>query len=205
VEVTEMFVQIIQGKTSDAAGLRRQGERWAAELMPGATGFLGSTAGVADDGTAILIARFESEEAAQANSSRPEQGAWWNETEKFFDGEVTFRDSTDVDTTFEGGSDRAGFVQIMQGRVTDRARLNELESEFMPKLKELRPDLIGSTRSWDGDHFVEAIYFTSEADARSGEAAMTDQPEAAEGFNEYTALVQDLSYIDLSDPWLRSP
>ncbi|MGH9177907.1 MAG: hypothetical protein ACRD0N_05060 [Acidimicrobiales bacterium] len=200
-----MFVQIIQGRSSDAEGLRRQGEQWEAELLPGATGFLGSTGGVAADGTAILLARFESEEAAQANSNRPEQGAWWNETAKYFDGEVTFRNSTDVDTTFEGGSDRAGFVQIMQGRVTDRDRLNELEAEFLPTLKELRPDLIGSVRAWDGDWFVEAIYFTSEPEARKGEAAMAEAPEAAEGFEEYMTLVQDVSYIDLTDPWLRSP
>lgn len=200
-----MFVQIIQGKTTDAEGLRQQADRWEAELKPGAIGYLGSTVGVAADGTAIVIARFESEEAAQANSDRPEQGAWWNETAKYFEGDVTFRNSTDVDTTFEGGSDAAGFVQIMQGRVTDRARLREMEAEFMPQLKELRPDVIGSIRSWDGDQFVEAIYFTSEAEARQGEAAMSEQTEAAEGLEEYMALVQDLTYIDLTDPWLRSP
>ena len=41
----------------------------------------------------MLRARFESEEAAQANSDRPEQGAWWAETAKVFDGEATFRNS----------------------------------------------------------------------------------------------------------------
>ena len=40
-----MFVQVIKGRTSDADGLRRQDERWRAELRSGAKGFLGSTFG----------------------------------------------------------------------------------------------------------------------------------------------------------------
>jgi len=198
-----MFVQIIQGRTSDREGLKQQLDRWQDELSGGAAGWLGSTGGVADDGTVFMMARFESEEAAKANSGRPEQGAWWNETVKYFDGEPTFRNSTDVDTTGGGGSDDAGFVQVMQGRATDRARLTELEAEFMPKIEKLRPDVLGNTRSWDGDSFVDVIYFTSEAEARKGEQAMSDDTAAdMEGFN---ALIQDLAFIDIKDPWLRSP
>lgn len=198
-----MFVQVIQGRTHDAAWLRRQFERWHDELGPGATGFLGTTGGVAEDGTAVFLARFETEEAARANSDRPEQGAWWNETAKYFDGEVAFRDCREVDVTLAGGSDDAGFVQVMQGEVSDKARLAELEAEFMPRLTELRPDVIGSVRAWDGDHFVDAIYFTSESAARAGEASMADAtgPDMA----EFGSLIQDLTFIDLKDPWLRSP
>ena len=198
-----MFMQVIQGRTTDAEGLRRRSDQWEEELKAGATGFLGATGGVAADGTAIFLVRFESEEAAVANSDRPEQGAWWNETAKYFDGDVTFRNCTEVDTTLRGGSDEAGFVQVMQGRAVDRARLAAMEAEFLPRLQELRPDVIGSVRGWDGDHFVETVYFTSDADARKGEAAMAEQ--AGEEFDEYAALVADLSFIDLPDPWLRSP
>ena len=198
-----MFIQVIQGRTSDAAGLRAQVDRWEQELRPGAKGYLGTTGGVADDDTVIVLARFESEEAAQANSDRPEQGAWWEETAKHFEGEVTFRNCKEVETIFEGGSDDAGFVQVMQGRVRDRDRLGALEDEFMPKLRELRPDVIGSVRGWDGDFFTEAIYFTSEAEARKGESTMPS--EIGGDFEEYTSLVEDLTYIDLKDPWLRSP
>src|SRR4051794_20591525 len=106
-----MFMQVIQGTTNDAAGLRRQMERWDDEMGAGATGFLGTTGGVAEDGTAIVLARFESEQAARANSDRREQGAWWDETAKYFDGDVTFRDCPEVDITLAGGSDDAGFVQ----------------------------------------------------------------------------------------------
>lgn len=197
-----MFIQIIQGTTNDADGLRRQFDRWEQEVGSGAKGYLGTTAGVADDGKVIVFARFESEAAARANSDRPEQGAWWNETSKYIDG-VTFLDSTDVDTTLAGGSDAAGFVQVMQGRVRDKARLKEMEKEFMPQMTALRPDVIGSVRAWDGDAFTEAIYFTSEAEARKGEEAMSGDTSA--GMEEFGALLGDVTYIDLKDPWLRTP
>jgi hypothetical protein len=202
VEVRPVFIQVINGKTTDAQGLRRQLDRWQQELAPGATGYLGTTGGIADDGTAIFLARFESEEGARANSARAEQGAWWNETEKYFDGPVTFRDCGDVDVTLAGGSDDAGFVQVMQGRARDRDRLRALEAEFIPRMSELRPDLIGTIRAWDGDVFTEAIYFTSEAEARTGESSMGE--EQSGDLAEYESLVEDLTYIDLRDPVLKS-
>ncbi len=68
-----MFIQVIQGKVSDEAGLRRCMDRWTEDVRPGATGFLGCTQGLCDDGTFIALARFESAEAARRNSERPEQ------------------------------------------------------------------------------------------------------------------------------------
>ena len=94
-----MFVQVIKGRTSDAAGIRRQLERWMEEVRPGAVGFLGSTGGVADDGTSIAMVRFTDEAAARANAARPEQGAWWEEMAKYYDGEPTFRESSDTTRT----------------------------------------------------------------------------------------------------------
>ncbi len=68
-----MFVQVITGRTSKAAELRAAFDRWMTELSPGAKGWLGSTAGVTEDGRFVALARFESEAAAQRNSDRPEQ------------------------------------------------------------------------------------------------------------------------------------
>src|SRR3954453_23321913 len=110
-----MFVQIIQGKVKDADLLARQSERWIREIKPGVKGYLGSTTGVTPDGRAITIARFESSEAAAANSGSAQEDAWGNETVKAYDGEPTFRDSSAVDTLFGGGSNDAGFVQVIQG------------------------------------------------------------------------------------------
>jgi len=77
-----MFVQIITATVVDAEGLERQVDQWDTEIRPGAEGFLGSTSGVTDDGHLLVLVRFESEEAAQRNSTRPEQEAWWTETAK---------------------------------------------------------------------------------------------------------------------------
>src|SRR5207244_7773366 len=93
-----VFVQVIKGKVSDPAGGRRQNDRWRKEVQPGATGFLGSTVGVAADGTFIALARFADEAAAKKNSARAEQSAWWADTAKTFDGEPTFRGAADIQT-----------------------------------------------------------------------------------------------------------
>lgn len=52
-----MFVQVIQGRATDPQGLRSRWEAWDRELKPGSVGFLGSTAGIAEDGTFIMAAR----------------------------------------------------------------------------------------------------------------------------------------------------
>ena len=83
-----MFVQIIQGKTSDPDGLQAAIDRWIQELAPGAIGWLGITGGTTEDGRTIAVVRFESEEAARRNSERSEQDQWWAETAKLFDGEA---------------------------------------------------------------------------------------------------------------------
>jgi hypothetical protein len=193
-----VFVQVIKGRTNDPAGLRRQLDAWRDEVKPGAIGFVGSTVGVAEDGTFIAFARFADEASAKANADRPEQSAWWEATAGYFDGEPSFRESSDIKLLWEGGSDRAGFVQVMEGTVSDRARADALETpEMLEQLRTQRPDLMGGVRVWfDGGAFAEAAYFTSEEEARKGEASM-DMPGPAD---EYMALYDDMSYIDLKDP-----
>jgi hypothetical protein len=195
-----MFVQVITGRTTDPAGLRSQFERWRTELKPGARGFEGSTVGIADDGTFIALARFADAQAAQQNSQRPEQDAWWQETEKYFDGTPSFRESTDTTTLFDGGSNEAGFVQIMEGVVQDRAKAEATETpEMLEQLHTARPDLLGGLRVWFEDGgYLEAAYFTSEAEARKGEQSgdFSDQQE------QYGALFGEPTFIDLRDPLL---
>jgi hypothetical protein len=192
-----MFVQVIKGHTSDAEGIRRQGERWKEDVGPGAVGFLGTTAGVAEDGTFYAIARFEDEAAARANSERPEQSAWWEEMSKYFDGEPTFRESSDVSLLFDGGSDAAGFVQVMEGTVKDRARAQAMEAEMVEQLRRIRPDLLGSVRvHFEGGAFVDTAYFTSEADAREGESSAEFEGPG----DEFMELFGDMTFTDLKDP-----
>src|SRR3954471_14173933 len=166
-----MFAQVIQGRTSDAEALRAAADRWTQELAPDAVGWLGSTWGVTDEGRVIAVARFESAEAADRNSRRPEQTKWWEETARGLEGDVTFADSEDVTVDLEGDPDRAGFVQIMRGRVTDPARGKELMDRMnSDDMAGLGPDVIGSVSiGHEGGEWTQVIYFTSEAEAREGE------------------------------------
>jgi len=197
-----MFVQVIEGKTDDPEAVHKRLDIWQRDLMPGAIGYLGSTAGCTDSGDCILIARFESRESAQRNSDRPEQGAWWAETEKCFTGPVRFHDTDDVQLMTHGELDQAHFVQIMEGHCADRDRAVELEHDADPLLANARPDLLGSVTAFFGDdEFTEVAYFTSERAARAAEGReMPD--EMASTFAEWDRLMKVDRYIDITDPWL---
>ena len=197
-----MFVQVIEGKTDDPEAVHKRLDIWQRDLMPGAIGYLGSTAGCTDSGDCILIARFESRESAQRNSDRPEQGAWWAETKKCFTGPVRFHDTDDVQLMTHGELDQAHFVQIMEGHCADRDRAVELEHDADPLLANARPDLLGSVTAFFGDdEFTEVAYFTSERAARAAEGReMPD--EMASTFAEWDRLMKVDRYIDITDPWL---
>ena len=198
-----MFVQVIEGRVADADRLRQQLDRWLSDLSAGATGWLGATMGVADDGTFFGAVRFESQEAAKANSDRAEQGEWWEETKGCFEGDVTFLDCPDVDTFGAGGSDDAGFVQVMQG-TGDRERLLAEMSALEEPLRRARPDVIGGIAAWPGDgRFTQVVYFTSEEEARKGEQA-EPSPEDAEAMAKLGGLMQVERFIDLRQPMLTS-
>jgi hypothetical protein len=203
-----MFVQVIQGKVSDRERAHERLSSWLTELGPSATGWLGSTGGVTDDGTLVLLARFESEELAAANSDRPEQGAWWAETEKIFDGEPTFKDSSMVRVDTPGDPDQAGFVQIMQGQVSegDAERAGELMFGDDVDLSGFRPDILGRLLAGhDGGEWTMAIYFTSEEEARAGEQK-DPPPEMQQRMDEMQSLAGGPpTFYDLRDPWLDSP
>lgn len=202
VRGVDMFVQIIEGRAEDPAGMKALMGRWTAELRPGADGFLGTTAGVADDGRSIAIVRFESAAAAEANSRRPEQGAWWAEMSACYDGEVTFTGSEDVEFFLGGGSNDAGFVQVMKSSAIDREAMARMDAAFEAVAPTLRPDVIGSGRIWTGPTSAyDVTYFTSEAEAREGEAK-DFPPEFADLMDDFQAMLASTEFIDLRDPWL---
>lgn len=201
-----MFVQVIQGKVADAERVRRAIDDWAREIAPGADGWLGSTGGVTEDGRLIALVRFESAEAARRNSDRPEQGRWWAGTSTLFDGEATFRDSSDVVVDLPGDPGRAGFVQVMQGRTTDPDQARELMAQDAGKWADFRPDMIGRLEvGHEGGAYTLALYFTSEADAREGERK-EPPPELAALMAEMGKLsIGEPEFFDLRQPWLHSP
>ncbi|MCA1703044.1 MAG: hypothetical protein LC808_07135 [Actinobacteria bacterium] len=166
-------------------------------------GWLGTTAGRTADGTFVAAVRFESEEAAEANSNRAEQSTWWVETQANFDGDAVFTNCPDVDTFGAGGSDDAGFVQIMTGR-GDRDAVRPVAAELEATLNRMRPDVIGGTVGWPGDGtFVQVVYFTSEEDARKGESAEPSE-EDREAMERFGSLMEFERFIDLPEPWLYS-
>ena len=199
-----MFIQIIQGPIRDATGARRTMDRWLTELQPGADGWLGGTYGVTDDGALLACVRFESPEAAQRNSERPEQAAWWEEMQGHFSGEITFHDCTDVTLLLGGGSDDAQFVQVIQGRVVDRARALALLEQSTSLIAKYRPDVLGATIAIDKDGFMtETVAFRTEAAARQAEKAPMPA-EVKELMDEEMSLLEDVKYLDLHQPWFAS-
>src|ERR1700716_4217139 len=111
-----MFIQVIRGQGGGPEQVHAALDLWSEQLAADAPGWLGSTAGVTEDGRFVALARFESADAAPRNNDRHEQGPRWVETIQIFPGEGAFFDSSDVRADVNGDPDTAGFVQVMQGR-----------------------------------------------------------------------------------------
>ena len=195
-----MFVQFIDGPVDDASAWRRQLERWQDQCADGAVGWLGTTAGVSDDGQGFVAARFESAEAARANSERPVQSAWWSETASCLRGPASFEDCDEVATLRGGGSDTAGFVQVIRGQINDVDAGRELFLEEMAA--DIRPDVLGGILGWGQDGcYTMVVYFSSEQDARAGEQEPTE-----DDFQDRMTALHDRPprFLDLSQPWMWS-
>ena len=201
-----MFVQVIRGQVTDPEQVHAALDRWSEQLAPGAVGWLGSTAGVTEDGRFVALARFESEEAARRNSDRLEQGRWWMDTAKLFTGDVSFRDSSDVTEDVAGDPDRAGFVQVMQGRGGDPERAREIMAENPDEWAAFRPDVLGSVAvGEEGGAYTMAMYFTSEEAAREGERKEPPPALKAQMEEMNKLSIGEPEFLDLRQPWLYSP
>lgn len=199
-----MFVQVITAKVNDAEGLQRQVDRWEREVRPSAVGFLGSTSGVTEDGRLVVLARFESEEAANQNGSSPQQSEWWAETEKMLS-DVQFKNSERVVLMRGGGSNDAGFVQVMRGRITDPEKAQAFlsrTSEFEAAMARHRPDVLGDVSViHDDGTYTDFIYFTNEAEARENEAK--EMPDDLKPMmDEFMSAATVEEYLDLKEPRL---
>ncbi|GGU20033.1 hypothetical protein [Nocardioides albus] len=195
-----MFIQMIQGPCTRQDDAHQLLDEWRRDLAPSATGWLGGTYGFTDDGQLIGVVRFESREAAMANSDRPEQGEWAAKMAEVMDGPMEFHDCDDVTMLLDGGSDDAGFVQIIRGRVDDPSRLKAMMADTT-QMHEARPDILGGTLAIEEDgSFVETIAFTSEADARKGE--QVEPP--ADVRRELDYAMKGATFYDLHRPWFES-
>jgi hypothetical protein len=196
-----VFIQVIKGKCTRQDELRAMSGSWKDELGPGATGWLGGTFGFTDDDLFVAVVRFASREDAMANSARPEQGAWAERLAATLDGPPEFSDYDDVTEFLDGGSDSAGFVQVIQGKVDDRSVVDQLMAGT-DELKKMRPEIIGGTFAVaDDGSFTQTVAFTDEESARKGET-MEAPPEVQEQLGN---MMAGATFLDLRDPWFESP
>ena len=195
-----MFIQIIQGTCTRQDELHALADRWREELGPTADGWLGGTYGFTDDNMFIGVVRFDTREAAMRNSARPEQQAWAQQMMALMDGPVEYHDCDDVSLMMEGGSDDAGFVQVIRGKVDDPDRLKSMLADTT-MLHEMRPDILGATLAIEPDGtFTETVAFVDEARAREGEKT-EPPPEVAA---ELAYAMEGARFYDLHHPWFSS-
>jgi len=196
-----VFIQIIQGKCTRQDEMHALADEWREQRAPSADGWLGGTYGFTDDGMFVGVVRFEDRATAMANSQRPEQGEWAARMGELLDGAPTFYDCDDVTTFLEGGSDDAGFVQVIRGHTDDAAPIKAMLAD-PGDLKQMRPEIIGGTFALASDGtFYETIYFTDEASARKGEG-LEPPTEVREAL---AAMMAGATFYDLHKPWFESP
>jgi hypothetical protein len=201
-----MFIRVIQGRATNPPGIRRDLGRWQRQLAADADGWLGSTAGITEDGWSITVVRFASEEQARRNSDRPEQREWWRDASQHL-ARVVFHDAPKVHTYRDGGSDQAGFVQIIQGHTDDMERMARLARDQEEVLAREAPHILGVTVAEHADRpgdFTQILYFTSEQDARRFEQEpLTDADEPVQA--ERRGLMTNLRSFDLREPQMLVP
>jgi hypothetical protein len=92
----------------------------------------------------------------------------------------------------------------MEGRSPDPKRMHELMTEHSDEIHQARPEIIGGLMMEAGDgRWVDAIYFTSEEEARKGER-MEIPEDVREHMEEGRQLMGEVAYFDLHDPMLVS-
>jgi hypothetical protein len=201
-----MFIQIIQGRATNPPGIRRDLGRWQRLLAADADGWLGSTTGITEDGWSITVVRFASEKQARRNSDRPEQREWWRDASQHL-ARVVSHDAPKVHIYRDGGSDQAGFVQVIQGHSDDLEHMASLGRDQDEVLAREAPHILGVTVAEHADRpgdFTQVLYFTSEQDARrfaQEPPAVADEPV----LEQLRSLMTNARCFDLRDPQLLSP
>jgi len=113
----------------------------------------------------------------------------------------TVLDSADVQLLLAGApAPGAGFVQIMRARVRDRAGWAAADAAAIPLFAAARQDFLGTLRVWQGDLLTVVDSFSSEAQARAGEARGAS-PEEKPAYDAWFSFLSDVEWHDLTAPW----
>ena len=160
-----VFVLLARGPADDPDILRRRWEEWHERVGPGNAGWLRSTGGIASGGEWLAAVLYSSEESARAVAQAPAGP-------DFLTSATTVEVTGDVQLVEGNGSPAGGgFVQFMRARVPDRQRLEAVEAAMGDRFAALRRDFLAGLRAWTGPNRLTVVdWFTSEADARAGEA-----------------------------------
>lgn len=193
------FVLVARGPVGDPVVLRRGWEEWNEWLASAASGWLGSTGGIASGGQWLAAVRYSSEEAGRA-AAEADAG------QRFLSAASTIDLTGDVQLVGGNGSPTAaGFVQFMRAQVADRLRFESVEAAVSDRFAAVRPDFLGGLRIWtDPGRLTIVDWFTSEADARAGEASEMPADLGAL-FGEWMSLLDDVEWYDLPEPWHAGP
>jgi hypothetical protein len=197
-----VFIQMVQGRCSRPDEMRGIVDGWC-NAMADRPGWLGGTYGFTDDERFVGVVRFDSQSACRECADAPDAPMWWAAADELFDGSAEIHESEDVSMMLDGGSDSAGFVQVMKGRVGDADKFRHFmtDTEVTSMLHQTRPEIIGATLAMEDDGtFVETIAFTDEDSAREGE--QLEMPEEMQ--QDFESAMTDVEYIDLHRPWFAT-
>jgi hypothetical protein len=196
-----MFVQVVRGAVTDGEATLARLDHWLEHLAPTAPGWLGTTAGLTQDHELVAFVRFASAADARRSSDRVEQGQWWAESVLLFTGDVSFDNYDDVMLFGDGGSDAAGTVEVLRGRVRhgnsgpDLARRLAEQALHQGRDEGLIGGLVGAH---DDGTFTQASYFCRSASVRRP----TLDPQT---WLEGRAVASDARLMRLERLWFGSP
>ena len=199
-----MFLRVIEGRVPDRTAMRAQHDAWAARIGATEPDWLGSTAGITEDDRFICLSRFRSVESFARLAARADAREWWARTERLFLGPVVTAEYFDVAVLRDGGTNDAGFVQVIGGRAADPGRLGALQKELLRTLPDGRPDIVGGLAAVDAaGRFGQAFSFSTEELARAAEHG-EQLAEIEELEAELHWLAAGTTYYDLRHPWLAA-
>ncbi len=193
------FVLLARAPAGDPDILRRRWDTWHQQAAASSAHWLGSTGGLAPGGDWLAAVRYSSEEAARTAAQAAADPDLLPDA-------TTIEVTSDVHLVEGNGSPADGtFVQFMRARVHERHRLEAVEDSVGDRFAAHRPDFLAGLRAWTGpDRLTVVDWFTSEADARAGEAI--DIPaDLGTLFSEWMSLLHDVEWYDLRQPWQMSP
>lgn len=202
------FVRFGCGQATDVDALRSRWDAGHADLVAAADGWLGTSAGTTPGGHWVAAIAYRSGAAARNAEASPAYQAWWDGVRDFVDGPVVVEETADVHLWVppgRSGRGPAGFVQVMRATVGDRARFEAIEEAVGDRFAALRPDVLGGLRAWHGPQRVTVVdWFTSEAEARAGEARPVPD-DLRDQFSAWLAELDGVAWFDLSEPWESGP